>query len=214
MVSQVSSSLITFAIEVHRIFSFQISDELTNLSDYQREFQLIYHGNFGPPLLEKDAKFVAPIKQVTPFDELAANDLATWQTYLGPTKNYGERVYNLVPYADASGKTKVMLHNAKADRGIAIAYPIEQLPYFALWKNTETLKEGYVTGLEPATGFPYNRSIERKYGRVPTLAPGQSRTFQLDYTVLQNQDEVKAVAKEIKKIQADRPTQLDKSPNK
>ncbi len=193
--------------------SFQISDQLTNLSDYDREIQLIYHGNFGPPLLEQDAKFVAPIKQLTPFDELAAADIPTWSTYLAPTKNYGERVYNLVPYADPTGRTKVMLHNAKADRGVAIAYHTEQLPYFALWKNTDTLKEGYVTGLEPATGFPYNRTIERKHGRVPTLAAGESRAFQLDYTILLNQQQVQTVAKEIKTIQADRITQLDEKPN-
>ena len=29
------------------------------------------------------------------------------------------------------------------------------------------MEDGYVTGIEPATGFPFNRMVERKYGRVP-----------------------------------------------
>lgn len=43
---------------------------------------------------------------------------------------------------------------------------------------------GYVTGLEPATGYATTRAVERKYGRVPTLGPGESRTFHLEYEVL------------------------------
>jgi len=194
--------------------SFQINDKLTNRGDYDREFQLIYHSNFGPPLLEKNAKFVGPLKRLTPFDDLAAKDISRWSTYLEPTKNYGERVYNLVPYANSAGQTKVMLHNANADRGVAIAYSIEQLPYFALWKNTDTLNEGYVTGLEPATSFPYNRSIERQHGRVPTLKAQASREFQLEYTILLDRRQVRSVADEIESIQVDRPTIFDKQPHK
>jgi Domain of unknown function (DUF4432) len=134
--------------------SLRISDTLTNLSDYEREFQVIYHGNFGPPLLEEGSQFVAPTKTVTPFNDYAAKDVASWTTYLGPTKHYGEQVYNVVPYPDAQGSTTVMLHNRDGDSGIAISYNVDALPCFTLWKNTDTLKEGYVTGLEPGTGFP------------------------------------------------------------
>jgi hypothetical protein len=74
------------------------------------------------------------------------------------------------------------------------------------------LKEGHVTGLEPGTGFPYNRSIERKFARVPTLEPGASRFFTLDYTVLLSEEDVAAVAKETADIQGDRKIQVDSEP--
>lgn len=192
--------------------SFQLSDTLTNLGDYEREFQIIYHGNFGPPLLEEGSEFVAPVKQVMPFDDYAAKDTDTWTTYLGPTKDYGEQVYLVVPYADENSLTTVMLRNKAADRGIKIRYNVNELPYFSHWKNTDTLKEGYVTGLEPGTGFPYNRSIERKFGRVPKLAAGGSRSFTLDYTILFNIDDVTAVAKTISAIQGELKTQVDTQP--
>ena len=57
----------------------------------------------------------------------------------------------------------------------------EQLPFFTLWKNTAAENDGYVTGLEPGTNFPYNRRIERKAGRVPKLAAGESRHFAIDF---------------------------------
>jgi hypothetical protein len=79
-----------------------------------------------------------------------------------------------------------MMQNAAGDTGIYFRYPVSQLPYFSQWKNPDSVANGYVTGLEPATGFVHNRAWERKQGRVPTLKGGQQRRFQLDYTILTN----------------------------
>ena len=192
--------------------SLRISDTLTNRSDYEREFQVIYHGNFGPPLLEEGSEFVGAVKQVTPFNANAAKDIATWTTYLGPTRDFGEQVFNVIPFADDKGMTTVMLHNKAASLGIRITYDVKELPYFTLWKNTDTLKEGYVTGLEPGTGFAYTRRIERRFGRVPKLAPGASRSFTLDYTILADAQSVTAAGKDIAAIQGDRKTAVVKEP--
>lgn len=192
--------------------SLRVSDTLTNRSDYEREFQVIYHGNFGPPLLEEGSEFVGAVKQVTPFNANAAKDIATWTTYLAPTRDFGEQVFNIIPFADDRGMTTVMLHNKAANLGIRISYAVSELPYFTLWKNTDTLKEGYVTGLEPGTGFAYTRRIERRFGRVPKLAAGASRSFTLDYTILPDAPNVAAAAKDIASIQGDRETTVVKEP--
>jgi hypothetical protein len=194
--------------------AFRIDDTLTNRSDYEREFQIIYHGNFGPPLLEQGSRFVAPVKQVTPFDDYAAKDVDQWTVYRGPTKNFGEHVFNVVPFARSDGSTTVMLHNAAADRGVRIDYDAKARPHFTLWKNTDTVKEGYATGLEPGTGFPYTRSVERAHGRVPKLAGGASRSFGLEYTVLLNAADVSACGKDIARVQGDQATRVDRQPDK
>lgn len=192
--------------------AFQVSDRLTNQGDYEREFQILYHGNFGPPLLEENAQFVAPVREVAPFNEYAASDLDTWTTYRGPTPHFDEQAYTVWPYADNDNRTTAMLHNAAADRGVALRYRVDQLPCLTLWKNTDTLKQGYVTGIEPGSGFPYNRAVERQAGRVPTLAPGASREFTIDYAVLADHDQVAAVTDEITDIQAGRETRVRKEP--
>ena len=192
--------------------SLRVSDTLTNRSDYEREFQVIYHGNFGPPLLEEGAEFVGAVKQVTPFNANAAKAIATWTTYLAPTRDFGEQVFNVIPFADDKGMTTVMLHNKAASLGIRITYDVNQLPYFTLWKNTDTLKEGYVTGLEPGTGFAYTRRIERRFGRVPKLAPGASRSFTLDYTILPDAPSVAGTGKDIAAIQGDQKTTVVNDP--
>jgi hypothetical protein len=192
--------------------SLRISDTLTNRSDYAREYQVLYHGNFGPPLLEEGSRFVAPVKQVAPFNDDAAKGIATWTSYLGPTKGFGEQVFNVVPFADASGATTVMLHNKAGDRGIRLSYAVAALPHFTLWKNTDTLREGYVTGLEPGTGYAYPRAVERSFGRVPKLAAGASQSFALEYTILTDRVSVAHVAREIAAIQAGRSTQIIAKP--
>jgi hypothetical protein len=192
--------------------SVTIEDTLYNRSEYENEYQIIYHANYGAPLLEKDAAFVAPVKEVTPFDAYAAKDMATWTQYLGPTRDYGEQVYCVVPYADASGRTTTMLHNAAGDRGVSMSYAVDTLPFFTLWKNTDTASDGYVTGLEPGSGFPYTRALERESGRVPKIAGGGEKRFSLQVSILKDAAEVNAAKAEIKEIQAGRPTQSNDSP--
>jgi hypothetical protein len=118
----------------------------------------VYHSNFGPPLLDPDACFSAPVQQVSPFNDKAAAELDSWQTYKPPTRDYDETVFNVVPYADDHGDTLAVLHNSGGDLGVSLGFNIQQLPVFSLWKNTDTLGQGYVTGLEPGTSFAYNRS--------------------------------------------------------
>jgi hypothetical protein len=44
--------------------------------------------------------------------------------------------------------------------------------------------QGYVTGLEPGTGWAYNRSYQRALNRVPTIGPREQRHFDITYTFL------------------------------
>lgn len=192
--------------------SIQINDVLVNQSDYAQEYQIIYHTNFGRPLLEQGAQFVAPVKTLAPFDTYAAKDLGSYATYLEPTPNYGEQVYCATLFANATGQTAVMLKDADGQQGAGIRYDSGTLPYFTLWKNTDTEADGYVTGLEPGTGYPYNRSVERGEGRVPKLGAGQLTRFALDIEVLQERAAVERFQQQIKNLQGNRQTAISETP--
>ena len=161
--------------------SLRISDSVTNISGSPQEMQLIYHTNYGQPILEAGAKIATPASWVAPISEYSAKAIGHFAEYDGPQAGFVEEVFCLKPLANADGLTQILLENAAADIGTTIRWNVEQLPYLTVWKNTISEEDGYVTGLEPATGFPLHRSIERQFGRVPKLAAGETRQFVLDF---------------------------------
>jgi len=192
--------------------SFTIHDVLTNKADYPRDYQIIYHSNFGTPILEQGARFVAPVKEISPFNDYAKPGLKDWATYQGPTKDFDEMVFNVSPYADKDGKTLAALVNKAGDKGVSIAFDTRQLPVLSLWKNTDTEKQGYVTGIEPGTSYAYPVTVERKMGRVKQLQPGQSTTFELTYSLLSNADAVQKTEQRVKEIQGSQSTAVTETP--
>ena len=191
---------------------FSIHDTLNNNGDYPKEYEALYHSNFGPPLLDPGAGFSAPVQQVSPFNERAVGEVADWQKYREPTRDYDETVFNVVPYGDENGETLAVLHNAAGDLGVSLGFNIQQLPVFSLWKNTDTMEQGYVTGLEPGTSWAYNRSYQRALNRVPTIGPKEQRHFDITYTFLADKSAVDSALQQVQKIQNNRPTEVRKSP--
>ncbi|MCO7571724.1 aldose 1-epimerase family protein [Pseudomonas chlororaphis] len=192
--------------------SFTLNDRLTNNGDYAKEYQALYHSNFSTPFLELGAKFAAPVKQVSPFNDKAKADLGDWQTYRGPTRDYDETVYNVVPYADAQGETLAVLHNKAGSLGVSLGFNTRQLPVFSLWKNTDTQGQGYVTGLEPGTSFSYNRRYQRPLNLVPTIGPKEQREFQIRYSLLADKVAVDNALNRVSQIQQGRQTEVRPTP--
>ncbi|MCF9000077.1 DUF4432 family protein [Acinetobacter nectaris] len=56
-------------------------------------------------------KFLAPVSEVSPFNDYAKKGLKDWTTYLGPTKDFDEMVFNLKPLSDQNGNTIAALVN-------------------------------------------------------------------------------------------------------
>ncbi|ESK39985.1 hypothetical protein P256_00424 [Acinetobacter nectaris CIP 110549] len=181
--------------------SFKLHDVLTNHADYGHDYQIIYHSNFSQPILEEGAKFLAPVSEVSPFNDYAKKGLKDWTTYLGSTKDFDEMVFNLKPLSDQNGNTIAALVNKDNNKGVAIEFNTKQLPVLTLWKNTDTLKQGYVTGIEPGTSYAYPVNIERAQKRVKQIEAGQSVSFDLTYSLLSDRSQVQKVENTIKQIQ-------------
>ena len=134
-------------------------------------------------------------------------------TMQGRRRDSSSRSTTCIRYAGPDGRSVVMLRNAAGDRAVSMGFAVAELPYVTLWKNLTALEEGYVTGLEPGTGFPYTRRLEREAGRVPKLNPGETRRFAIDVGLHSTTEEVRAVEDQIKRIQNGRPTQVDRRRN-
>ena len=192
--------------------TFQISDQLINEGAFAQEFQLIYHGNYGSSILEEGAQIYTAAKSVTPMNNHAAKGIDNWKSYQGPTPGFIEEVYLLEPQPDGEGNTIALLANADLTLGTSVQWNLSELPYLTIWKNTAAQEDGYVTGIEPATGYPFNRKVERKYGRVPMIQPGETRSFTLNFGIHHDQYSVQSVIGEIENLQKNTALMINREP--
>lgn len=192
--------------------TFEIHDQLTNQADYADEYQIIYHSNFGTPILEEGAQVTAAASEISPFNDYAKAGLKGWHTYQAPTKDYDEMVFNLKPIGDAQGHSLAVLHNQAGNLGVAVGYNIKQLPVLTLWKNTDTQQQGYVTGIEPGTSYAYNTKYQRPLGLVPTIQPGETKSFDLSYTLLRSAEDTRQALAEVARIQGKQATKQVEKP--
>lgn len=177
-----------------------IQDCVANLSSSPGEFQLLYHINLGLPLVTPGARLLAPVRRLIPKDEHSARDLATWQEYPAEQPGCQETVLFLDLAADDKGRTLVVLQAADARRGLKLAFPRHELPYFILWKSPQPAADGYVTGLEPAINLPHGKTFEAQQGRVARLAPGEQRQFTLELTLLDSAEALAGAEQEVAEL--------------
>jgi galactose mutarotase-like enzyme len=177
---------------------FVIRDRVRNAGSRPCEMQLLYHCNFGSPLLQEGAEFHAPVARVTPRDDHSARGLDGFRRYSGPGTSLQEEVFFMELKSPASDrKTLALLCDASRTKGVALRFDLAQLPFFTLWKNTAAESDGYVTGLEPCTSFPNFRGMEREQGRLPILQPGETSEFELEVEVHDGEGGVRGLLQEV-----------------
>ena len=181
--------------------TIRITDRVTSLSAEPADLELLYHVNFGPPLLSPGAKVLLPLRRLAPRDAVAAADLPAWDTYGPETPGLGEACFFCDLAADAAGRTQAVLRSPSGTQGVSLKFAKSQLPCFTLWKSCRAVADGYVTGLEPGLNYPNVKSFERRAGRVAVLMPGQSRTFELEIEPLADADAVRDAAAAVAALQ-------------
>ncbi len=180
-----------------------VRDEFTNLRDVPSDLQVLYHWNFGEPLMEEGSQFVAPVKTLVPRDRAATEGLSGFDVYGGPVPGSAEQVYLMELAGEAStGQTIALLKNREGTAGVALRYSVNDLPAFSLWKAQGGRNDGYVTGLEPATGFPNPKPYERSRKRVVTLAPSETHVAEVTLQVCEDARAVERVEAMVREIQA------------
>ncbi|MDR2762565.1 MAG: aldose 1-epimerase family protein, partial [Planctomycetaceae bacterium] len=125
-------------------------------------------------------------------------NLSEWDK-LGPEISGSEEVvFFFEPGTDENGICKTRLINSAGDRALVLSFSRNSLPYFALWKSRLNNDDGYVCGLEPTINFPNVRSVEKQHGRVAKLNPKESRTFELNFEILNDKNTIQKTETEIR----------------
>jgi galactose mutarotase-like enzyme len=190
-----------------------IEDEVSNPSSEPAELELLYHINFGHPLLAPGARVEAAIQRLAPRDQHSAQDVTSWQDYAPAKPGSREFVHFASLHGDESGRTRVLLAMPDGRQGVSLQFNVRQLPCFTLWKSQLAPSDGYVTGLEPGINYPNVRDFEKSHGRVATLEPGQSRSFTLTLEVHPDAASVGKAREDVIQLRQGRAPLIERQPH-
>lgn len=174
-----------------------IHDEVTNIGHEPAPHMILYHVNFGWPLVDEGSRVVAPTVRAEPRDARAADKGDKYWLVERPQAPYAEKVY-WHKLADDRGSTMAGIINDKMRFGGYVAFDRKQLPCLVQWKMMN--KGTYVVGLEPGTNITMGRATEREAGRLMLLAPGQTVKYDLELGALQDKEQCDAFESSAKKI--------------
>ncbi len=154
-----------------------VTDTVTNEGFSVSPLMLLYHLNFGWPLVDAGTKITLPPgSTTTPRDAEAEKGLAGCLTLDAPTPGYAEQCF----FHEVPGEDIDITMTNPSGRGVTVSYKKSELPHLTQWKM---MGQGeYVCGIEPANCKVLGRAAEREAGRLQTIAPGEVRTFSVSIT--------------------------------
>ena len=141
-----------------------IEDEITNLTPAPAEYMMLYHMNFGWPMLSEKAVLELPAKRkVTPRTPYAAANISTQCEFSAPIVGEEEQVF----FNEMESEAVARLKNPELGLCAELTWSLDTLPVLAQWKNP--VSGDYVMGLEPSNCYIMGRARERKEGRLQRL---------------------------------------------
>lgn len=165
----------------------KIEDEVINRGNTETPLMLLYHFNFGYPLVQEGTKIIWEGEWKPRFGGDYAkifkegNDFKTCPAPLESHKGGGEEVALITPKADENGKCRCGLFNPKLNFGIEMEFDKAQLPTLTNWQH---FGEGeYVTGLEPGTNWPIGQKQARENQELIFLKPKESKKIEVSLKV-------------------------------
>lgn len=162
----------------------RIETEIENNSFERTPLMVLYHMNFGFPVLSADSELVAPFEESVPRDEEAEKDGMNFVRFQGPTAGYKERVFFHKLKRVEGSKTFTAIVNKNFENrilGVVVKWDLEQMPYLTEWKM---MGQGdYVLGIEPGNCYPVGRKGAERRGELQYIEPLEKRKFDLEISI-------------------------------
>lgn len=171
----------------------QIHDEVINRGNTVAPHMLLYHFNFGWPLVDEGTNITwqgewKPREGNSNKIFREGNDFHKCIAPLPEHSGGGEEAAFIDIIPDSSGWCTCGLHNAEIGLALSLRFQKKQLPWLTNWQHWG--KGEYVTGLEPGTNPPVGQAKAREQQELIFLAPGETRTYDLEVDVLENHKKI------------------------
>jgi hypothetical protein len=155
---------------------------------------VLYHCNYGWPLVDEGTEIVCKGKWASrgmDMDNAVFNSRRNFRKCSKPLDSHrggGEGCAFIDVAADKKGTCTVGLYNRGLRLALVMKYKKRQLPWLSNWQHWGPGE--YVTALEPGTNPPIGQSRARGQKKLIHIAPGKSRTYDLEMTILTDKEQI------------------------
>lgn len=177
----ISATLGTPAIKIH--------DEVTNLGNTPASHMLLYHFNFGWPLVDEGTEIMWDGDWEARDEESSKifNRENNFKTCPPPLDEHrgGEEAVAFIDIApDADGMCECGIRNQSIGLGVNLKFPKRQLHWLTNWQHWG--KDEYVMALEPGTNPPIGQAEARKKNTLLQIEVGETKTYDIELTASKN----------------------------
>lgn len=181
--------------------TIQIHDEVSNFSNTPQPHMILYHFNFGWPLVDEGTDLVwkgswMPKSKETAVIFREGNDFKKVPAPMDLHKGTGEEVGFITPEADEKGNCECGLHNSNLGIAVSLQFRKKQLPWLINWQHWGSGE--YVTGIEPGTHPPIGQSQARKDKSLIFLEPGATVSYDFQLEVIHTETGIQQFLKQNK----------------
>jgi hypothetical protein len=182
--------------------SISVTDRVENRGFRPTPHMLLYHYNFGWPVLDEGAELLVPSRALVHavHADLRAQGVG-YRVHGAPKADFSEQVYEHDVVAAADGMAPAALINPRlGDGGLGIRLDFDRaaLPCLIQW---QCLQSGlYVLGIEPSTNHVLGRSFAEQRGELIELEHGEVREYRTRLSVLDGASAIEAARREIEAL--------------
>ena len=180
--------------------SFRIDDVITNEGVRPEPFMILYHMNFGYPLINPDCDVVIPVKTTDVLAEASRQKIDTYNNMPPPGDEFVSDVFLHKLHDKGGALGEFMLTDNKENPKIAVnvQYPMDVLHTLAQWRMP--LIKDYVMALEPCNNSLKGITYDYENGSLQFLQPGETVPISISVSFLDDTDKILAKKDQLLKI--------------
>lgn len=178
-------------LELHRRIEAEVgtneirlSDRVVNRGFYETPHMFCYHINVGHPVVEENARYLAPIHDVvwaSHADEYEKQGVG-YRSLPKPQMGFHEQVWQHEMAVDAEGRVPVAVVNDRLGLGFMVTTFKDQFPCMYEWQNLQAGQ--YAVGIEPSTNHVLGNLGARDRGELIRLGHAEERRYDTTFTIL------------------------------
>lgn len=167
-----------------------IEDALTNEGWRAQPFMMLYHLNFGYPLINENALFGLPAVETEGLDDYSESVVDRLMEITPPNQEYVEQNFiHTLKEASENVSFYVADHFENPQVVLRIEYDATHLPMLTHWKHFKPSE--YVMAIEPCNNHCKGVAWEKENGSLKWIEPGEKKTMRFKVELMSGFDETK-----------------------